>query len=284
MPLLKPKTILSLSLLVLLVIIAVVLLMIVFRSRQGVKRKTVLYYAFGNLFFFALVMFLCDIMETDPVDTFIILQVVCLVLGTLHSIVLFKWFKWPKREGFWPEMLFTVFMMIVGIVGFLAVANWRGWVDYANLFSLAFLIFPIPFMVLKSFDYAWAIPPNIYKLWYYPSGTEVPNPMDYDLADHMKVIAFEFEPAEGKTRMNIKIKAPERMELGHYFMSFIEQYNLRNPEQPIEYFDAQNTPFGWLFFVRNKWYQSSKVFDAELTINDNNIKENDVIVVERVSY
>jgi len=84
------------------------------------------------------------------------------------------------------------------------------------------------------------------------------------------------------TSLNIKIKAPERMELGHYFMSFIEQYNLRNPEKEIQIYDERGSLYGWVFYLKKPWYASSVIFDAEVTINDNGIRENQIIIAERI--
>lgn len=74
------------------------------------------------------------------------------------------------------------------------------------------------------------------------------------------------------------------MELGHYFMSFVEQYNMRNPEEPISLVDEENIAYGWIFYLKTKWYKKTTVFDADMTFNDNVIRENDVIIAERIKY
>ncbi|MFN0030916.1 MAG: TssN family type VI secretion system protein [Flavobacteriales bacterium] len=280
----------TLGLSAIMLIVTLLLLLVFMRSKPGINKKQVLKYSLLMLVVFALFAIYIFMNDNMAFSNYLLLQGVSILVGGVHCYVMFIVFKWSSRDSFWTEMWFTTFIASLAATVFILVATFIMSPDEqaANSvvvwYSTAFIAFIIPYLVLKSFDYMWNLPPHMYKLWHYPIGAEVPDALEYDLADHMKIIAIELEPEPGAEAKNNKVKAPERMELGHYFMSFIEQYNLRNPEQPITVQDENKMPNGWLFTLKTKWYKKSRVFDPEMTFNDNNIKENDVILAERVNY
>jgi hypothetical protein len=276
--------IILLSTLVLMTFIGMMLVAVVNKLRPGVQKKKIFYYVIAHVIPLGLALLLLELNQTDRFKSFVIFQIISFVLGILHTWLMFKLFAWAKKDKFWAEFWFSLAMVFFIGVGLLGVATWREWVGLGFLLPTALLFYLVPFLMLSTFESFILIPVDRYKLWYYPVGGDVPNPLEFDLTDHMKIIAFEFEPQEGSVPLNIKIKAPERMELGHYFMSFIEQYNLRNPEKEIKIYSESGSLEGWLFKLKRSWFKSELVFDAEMTINDNGIKENDVIIVERVKY
>jgi hypothetical protein len=279
---LKMLQVLFLSVIIIVGIVAVLLLSLVGRYRNGVKKKTILLYALLHVLAFGLLIAIGDYFGSDEFVVFIRLQIAALMLGIVHTTWMRKFFPWVKSDGFWPELWFTLSVVLFSTVGIMTIALLLHWQELGWLLPGSLLLYFIPFLMLHTFRAYWDVPAFEYKLWYYPVGMDVPNPLEYDLSDHMKIIAFEFEPEPGGTPLNIKIKAPERMELGHYFMSFIEQYNLRNPEREIQLYDVQGSLYGWIFYLKKPWYASSEIFDAEMTINDNGIKENQIIIAERI--
>jgi|JI10StandDraft_1071094.scaffolds.fasta_scaffold97348_3 hypothetical protein len=273
------------------VIVTLLVLMVMIRSKPGIDKKQVLKYSLLMILVFGLCTIFVFTNDSSVLTNYILIQVFSLLMGIAHCWLMYIWFKWTSRDSFWPEMWFTTFITLLACTAFMLFGTYfmfgsdpaekKSWVLW---FGTGFIPFLIPYFVLKSFDFNWSIPQNQYKLWYHPLTDDIPDPMQYDLADHMKVIAIELDPNEKTVTKNIKVKAPERMELGHYFMSFIEQYNLRNPEEPIELRDSDGMAQGWIFYLKTKWYKSAKVFDADMTFNDNTIRENDTIVAERVKY
>ncbi len=274
--------ILFLSVIIIIGFLAVLLLSIVSKYRNGVKKKNVLLYVLVHVLVCGLIVFLGDLFQSDEYAVFMRLQVAALCMGIVHAAWMKKFFPWVDPDGFWPELWFTTSVVLFSSVGIMSVAYFLAWQSLGWLLPASMLLYLIPFFMKSTFNAYWNVPQLEYRLWYYPVGTDVPNPLDYDLSDHMKIIAFEFEPAPGATSLNIKIKAPERMELGHYFMSFIEQYNLRNPEKEIQIYDERGSLYGWVFYLKKPWYASSVIFDAEVTINDNGIRENQIIIAERI--
>ncbi len=280
----------TLSLGAIMAIFTLLLLLVFMRSKPGIKKMQILKYSLLVLFVFALFALFIFMNDNNAFDNFILLQLVSLALGSVHVWLMYIWFDWSKRESFWPELWFTAFVTALASTIFMFAATFMLSKEELATNSLvvwycaSFIPFLIPYLVLKSFDYLWNIPPNVYNLWHYPMGTDVPDPLSYDLADHMKIIAIELDPRLDSETKNNKVKAPERMELGHFFMSFIEQYNLRNAEETITVEDENQMPYGWLFYLKTKWYKRTKVYDAGMTFNDNNIKENDTIIAERIFY
>jgi hypothetical protein len=279
---LKMLQVLFLSVIIIVGIVAVLLLSVVSKHRNGVKKKTILLYALVHILVFGLIVGGGAFFEADEFAVFIRLQIAALILGVAHAAWMKKFFPWVKSDGFWPELWFSLSIVLFSTVGIMTIAHLLHWQELGWLLPSALLLYFIPYLMKHTFNAYWNVPPTEYKLWYYPVGMDIPNPMEYDLSDHMKIIAFEFEPEPGGTPLNIKIKAPERMELGHYFMSFIEQYNLRNPEKEIQIYDMQGSLYGWIFYLKKPWYASAEIFDAEMTINDNGIKENQIIIAERI--
>jgi hypothetical protein len=64
---------------------------------------------------------------------------------------------------------------------------------------------------------------------------------------------------------------------------FVE-YNEKNREKPVQYLNDNQQSYQWLFHVKpQRWWQSRRYIDPSLTIRENKINENFVIVSERVS-
>lgn len=278
----KMLQILFMSVIVIIAIVGFLLLALVGRYRSGIKKKHVILYALVHILIYGLIVFLGDLYGAGEFSIFLRLQIASLALGICHAVWMRKFFPWVNNTAFWPELWFTCSIVLFSSVGMMSVAAFLKWQALGWLLPCSLLLYFIPYLMKSTFNAYWDVPALEYKLWYYPVGMDIPNPMDFDLSDHMKIISLEFEPMPGAVPLNIKIKAPERMELGHYFMSFMEQYNLRNPEKEIQIYDGNGSLYGWIFYLKQPWYKSSVIFDAEMTINDNGIRENQIIVAERV--
>ena len=81
---------------------------------------------------------------------------------------------------------------------------------------------------------------------------------------------------------NFRLKAPEKMAFGKLFYFFINDYNDRHPENKIVYINSENEPHGWVFYRKPKWYLGMKYIDYARTVDSNGIKEDNVIICQRV--
>jgi hypothetical protein len=142
----------------------------------------------------------------------------------------------------------------------------------------------VPYFVYQTYLKSVAIPPKIYKEWYYPAHAQEPDLEEAKLKN-LLVISFEFQKQmEDRYFTNFRAKAPVDMEFGQLFYYFINDYNDRHGGSSIRYSNMQGDLHGWIFYRKPKWYHlSTKYIDTEKTIFINNIRENDVIICNRVS-
>ena len=152
------------------------------------------------------------------------------------------------------------------------------------LFPTACLVFTFPILFQSIFDFAMAVPAVEYKKWYYPQKVEIP---DLDKVDFTNsyVLTLEVRKKDNERMPTfMKFKAPlNNINFGDMFFLYLYEYNEAHREGPIEYMDANQKIYGWLFYIKPKhWWNSKRVLDPSLTIRENKIKENGVIVPERV--
>ena len=51
---------------------------------------------------------------------------------------------------------------------------------------------------------------------------------------------------------------------------------------PIKYADDEVIAHEWWFRVKPKWYQFQRILDPELSVRENKVKENTIIICERI--
>ena len=129
-----------------------------------------------------------------------------------------------------------------------------------------------------------AIPPEEYKKWFYPQKMEIP---DMDKIDFINsyVLTFEvYKKDNERLPTFMKFKAPiNTITFGELFYMYIFEYNDRNRESQIEFMDISQNRYAWLFYVKPKhWWNSKQMIDPSLTVRENKIRENVVIVPYRV--
>jgi hypothetical protein len=78
------------------------------------------------------------------------------------------------------------------------------------------------------------------------------------------------------------IRAPIGMAFGDLFYSFLRDYNQSHPEGPIEP-NSLDTPFSWMFYIKQAWWLWRKVIDPDVTVQSNSIEDNALINAKRVS-
>jgi len=142
------------------------------------------------------------------------------------------------------------------------------------------LAFFVPVSLFYTFQAAYNIPDPVFASWIYPvhqidMPDERPN-------EKLVVIAFEIAKKESsELKTNFRAKGPENMRLGDLYYHFINDYNELHSETTIDFADKHHESYEWWFRLKPKWYQSNKILDPELTVKENKIKENSVIICER---
>ena len=214
-----------------------------------------------------------NVLNNSPLGNFIAFQILFLGIGSLHVWVLRNFFPDlnTKLSDFWPELIYTLVTALFGLIGFMCVVQLFK-IEYTYIFLAAGLCFLIPFFATKLYEFALAVPVPVYKTWEYPLNSSIKDPKD-----------DEFKKAiDSEEISNFRLKAPEDMEFGRLFYFFINDYNERHPENIINITDENNTPYKWSFFSKPNWLGGRKHFDFEQTVYANGIKEDDVILCQRV--
>jgi len=216
---------------------------------------------------------------------FIGLQVAIFVFGLIHAFTLYRLNSWSTTESFLHEFIFTLYISVLGALAFFIVFAHFNKPLYALLFSSGFLLFLVPFLVAKCFDFMLMIPEPVYPKWYFPPG-EIDLDLPDDVMEENSIIVVEFQiaRADGPDQDIVKSrsKLPLKIEFTRFFPIFLDQYNDRNPGTQIQYLDEAKQPQGWNFYIKPKWYQSARYINPELTVRENDVKENDIIIAERV--
>lgn len=275
---------LKLSLLFMLV--SGVLMMVVKDIKQLLskdKKKTIIY-ALILLVVFALIGLLSSskVLNNTPLNSFIAFQVLFLIIGGVHVWVMRKFFDSlsEDKSQLFNEIAFTVALLMIGLITFFCIVhNFKPSLQFIYLASS--LSFIVPILFYKLYEFALFIPVKIFEHWTYPTGT-VTDPSSDELRNPL-VISFEFKKTEDTDDVtNFRVKAPGNLEFGKLFYFFLGDYNEINPESKVEFLDKDDQTYKWMFYKKPSFFKSTMYINSEKTTNNNNLKEDDVIICERI--
>ena len=212
------------------------------------------------------------------------LQVFMLVAGIIHVILMGNKFGWKNSYSFWEKLEMSLVIFLLSFVLASLVVYFSPLKTFFLLLPTAVLIFIFPMLFQSIFDFSMAIPPEEYKKWYYPQKVEMP---DLDKVDFTNsyVLTLEIKKKDNERSPTfMKFKAPlNNINFGDMFFMYLYEYNEAHREGPIEYMDAGQKNYGWLFYIKPKhWWDSKRVLDPSLTIRENKIKENGIIIPHRL--
>ncbi len=96
----------------------------------------------------------------------------------------------------------------------------------------------------------------------------------------MKVVSVELFKREGDTEpIRINAKVPEEMLFGDWIKLLFEDYS-KGSDAPIDISGEDGQ--GWIFYVRSWLMAPRRYLDYELTVKENRIQEQQLIVAKRV--
>jgi hypothetical protein len=219
----------------------------------------------------------------DQQQFYLIYQAYFLLLGTLHVNWMEEYLKWAgNNKSLWAELLFTIITAMLGSIGFISVFGYFSTYGLEINMTTSTLCFIVPWFVNQTFQHAISIPAIILKQWYYPVSEEIEEP-DEDKLKNLLVICFVFQKQlTDKHDTSFRAKAPVDMEMGELFYYFINDYNERHPQDKIEYINESGEPYGWVFYKKPQFLNlSTRYVDADKTIFNNGIKENNVVICSR---
>ncbi len=221
------------------------------------------------------------VISTLPLSKFITMQLIFLLAGVVHQWAMDKYFDWPEERHFWYKLLFTIAAGFIGVFAFSWVISLVGTLDFYYIFLSASIPFLIPFLVWETFVHALMIPVPVFKTWHYPL-RKLRDPVETDLRNPY-VISLHFRKTpESGDMTHFRVKAPEAMHFGTFFYHFINDYNASHPESKIEFFRGDDSGEGWVFYYKPRFFGWSRHVDPEFTVDRNGIRENDVVICQRV--
>ncbi len=214
---------------------------------------------------------------------YVLVQLIALVGGQYYLRHLdFALGEDLRREPGFVAFL-TVIILLLGGGLFQLVFNAFSELDYGLWAMTCLLPFVLPLLFARAYEALLAIPNEIRKVWYYPrNATEVQlENVDYY---RLMILAVELRKQPGAEEPAIQVKARTTQDLpfGVWFQKFIDDYNYKFPQSPIQT-DSDTGPYGWLFYaVRPSFFRWRRYIDADLSIALNRLDERCVIVAKRV--
>jgi len=143
---------------------------------------------------------------------------------------------------------------------------------------LGLLPFLLPLLFLYAYNAWLAIPPKIYRKWFYPVDRAVPL---IELNDTVRLNFRVAKAPDDAALATYTVKAPIDRTLHDLFHYMIYSHNAEeNPEQPILYHEHnhEGSLLGWIFYKQSFLGLSKQFLDPALTLTNSGIKPNDVII------
>lgn len=253
-------------------------------AKQG--KKPIFYGTFSSLIS-AIVAFLGTFISNNLFTIFWIFAAVFLLFGIIHiRMVHNKYFSSKpadKMKVFTGELFFAASIVLFVIFVFSSlqyfVKSDKEFIFYPMMLST--LAFFIPTLFYYTFEAAYSIPPAQYPTWFYPLHNPIDLPEE-DPREKLLVIGFEIaKKISDAKKTYFRAKAPDGIKLGDLYYHFLNDYNELQSETTIQY-DLNGIANEWWFRTRPKWYQRTRILDPNLSVRENGIRENSVIICERI--
>jgi hypothetical protein len=271
--------------------------------------KPTRYYLFGMLFIGLLLfglVWLINRKEANWEFTYHILQGSMFCLGVFHAYWLYKKLFWSKRnslnkihDSFLLEAVFTLLLLLLlTLIIVFPIAYFFG-IDKAQVFWSIGILFLLPFLGLKSFDFLNQIPEADYA-WKWVFTKDRINEDNWDWQNETWV-NFEMinslngqETKQGKI-VRFKILVPRKTPLREVYRLAIREYNQKSPAVPLQDLGFENgreTRFYWLFSLKKPttwkkpatWFNSKRILNPYDTIVANEILTDDLIYAQRMVF
>ncbi|OEK09817.1 hypothetical protein A8C32_09915 [Flavivirga aquatica] len=195
----------------------------------------------------------------------------------LFKVIGFKKEKWL--------LLFSYFISVVlGAWIYYLVFTWLSKLNYGVWAMCNTLWFFIPVFYTFSKEKFVSIPTAFYKLW---RGENDEKDQEYwdniDTFRLMQVTIKVKRNINSNLYASFSVKMPEDITIGKWFNRFVEDQNIRFPNDVIE-LENDKEDYGWIFYT-NKWLPFPlfiRMLDFNENVVKNNIKNKMIIYARRV--
>ncbi|MGV2451583.1 UNVERIFIED_CONTAM: TssN family type VI secretion system protein [Ralstonia mannitolilytica] len=254
-----------------------------FKSRYGYQFNL---YLLGMLFISSLIGFIGynKLFGDHILFEFIFYQISSLAVGSFHCYMYRIFFGKFGDEVKGLEYFFVLLIIGYNMIPFALIYTFFHGIQFAFLMLGQYVLFLLPTLLNETFNRAMAIPPQIYRTWHFPENYKnLPGVTDEEMRDLVVFTLLIDKDRDAKNYSAYKAKGPTRIDFGRLFYSFILDYNEKNPESEIKV-EGENGFYEWVFFLRPKWYESTKYVDADLPLYMNGIEENSVVICARAQH
>lgn len=248
------------------------------------RKKMILYLLVGALAYAVCSLFtIRNLMFYGISSNYIAVMVMSLLFGYLMIVALEKYFEWPDKHKWLAQLLFILITILIGFIVFIQIAGRFGIVGLHYFFFTATIGIIFPWLFLHLFNSAMDIPLAIYKKWEYPINKKYVRP-EYEDLKNPYIITLEFMKSKDSEHVSrFRVRAPENMDFGMFFYHFINDYNQKHPEEVIQYGSNEDKLHSWIFYRRPRFIGMWKQVNTEQTVFRNSIKENNVILCQRLT-
>jgi hypothetical protein len=270
---------------------SIVLAVVVKSLAEGiaVSGKKPYLYGYGMSVLSSIAAYFATFISANPFEVFWYFGGIFIFLGIAHMLFIHRRFFYASKNNnnsnrvLIGEVIFGLSLILFTIVVFSTLQYFfkdKNFLFYPIVVST--LLFFVPLLIYYSFEAAYEIPPANFPTWQYPFNKPV-ELADICGSDRELIIGFEVaEKASENRKSYFRVRAPETCQLSTLFYHFINEYNEPQNKIKIEYLDKENEPYQWWFYKRRKWYQIREILNPEFSIRESGIKENTVIVCERI--
>lgn len=211
-------------------------------------------------------------------------QTIFFMVGVTHTYLYRVYFnRFDKRsiKQSWVEGLFTLLIFVFNIIPFVLVFTIVKGNTYAYTMAGSTVFFIVPSLIFLTFESTISVPPKIYKTWKFPEDHSFPDPLNSDYRDMLVVTFVFYKNPESDVRTEFRAKAPIRMDFGRLFYHFVNDYNIRNPDDTIKLNDTDGERQHWVFYLKSKYLGFAKFIRPDYPLYMNSIEENSVIICQR---
>lgn len=235
-------------------------------------------------------------------NIYMVIQGLFFLFGLFHLWFMYQKLFWSKRNGYdadmdslLPEAIYSFAILFLMGAGLLAAYGYfSGFSKMGNYWSIS-ILFSIPFLFLKSYDFLNQIPQKDYSLkWVF---TDDPINENNWRWENETWTHFEVkEKFRGTSKVNrlasFRIKGPRKVPLREIFRLATREYNKNAVDVVVQDLGLEKENKGkiwWLFSIKfiwsqpNTWYRKIRYLDPYSSSVINEILPNDIIVARRMS-
>lgn len=246
------------------------------------NRKAVSYVLLSSLFFslFGLSGFLG--MYYMP-QIFLFFQFLFLLLGVLNYKLLNHFIPGLKEKNVGFTILIVSFQVVIAWAFYTVIFNVTNDLQY-GIWAAApvLLLFFYPMFIMAYRAYL-QIPVEIFKMRVYKSDERHDPPQTFVDVESLSVYEIEVPRFVGdKAPIRIKGRALKSFVFDEWFGMVVTDWNAKKLNNQIEICNDAK-PYGWIFYTEQSFLKSRKYLDPDLTFEENNVAEHEVIIAKRVS-